>query len=81
MRSESGVTQSRVELLQSEKELTTKVGEQPWPQLVRCALICYRMCGCIFQEDGIVTRSFGEEWYRLIGVRIGQVEDINDFNL
>jgi len=81
MWSKSGVTQSRVELLQSGKELTTKVGEQPWPQLVRCALICYRMCGCIFQEDGIVTRSFGEEWYRLIGVRIGQVEDINDFNL
>jgi len=81
MWSKSGVTQSRVELLQSGKELTTKVGEQPWPQLMRYVLICYRMCGCIFQEDGIVTRSFGEEWYRLIGVRIGQVEDINDFNL
>jgi len=39
------------------------------------------MCGCIFQEDGIVTRSFREEWYRLIGVRIGQVKDVNDFNL
>jgi len=39
------------------------------------------MCGCIFQEDGIVARSFGEEWYRLIGMRIGQVKDINDFNL
>jgi len=39
------------------------------------------MYGCVFQEDGIVARSFREEWYRLIGVRIGQVEDINDFNL
>jgi len=39
------------------------------------------MCGCIFQEDGIVVRSFGEKWYRLIGVRIEQGEDINDFNL
>jgi len=38
------------------------------------------VCGCIFQEDRIVARSFGEEWYRLIGVRIEQ-EDVNDFNL
>jgi len=70
-----------VELLQSGKELTTKVEEQPWPQLVHCASICCHVCGCIFQKDGIVARSFREEWYRLIGVRIGQVEDINDFNL
>jgi len=39
------------------------------------------MYGCVFQEDEIVARSFGEEWYRLIGVRIGQVRNINDFNL
>jgi len=39
------------------------------------------MCGCIFQENGIVVRSFGEKWYRLIEVRIEQGEDINDFNL
>jgi len=39
------------------------------------------MYSCIFQEDGIVARSFREEWYRLIGVRIGQVKDVNDFNL
>jgi len=39
------------------------------------------MCGCIFQEDGIVARSFGEEWYKLIGVRIEQGGDVNDFNL
>ena len=26
-------------------------------------------------------QEFGEEWYRLIGVRIEQGEDINDFNL
>ena len=55
--------------------------EQPWPQLVCCASICCCVCSCIFQEDRIVARSFGEEWYRLIGVRIGQVEDVNDFNL
>ena len=41
------------------------------------------MCDCIFQEDRIVARSFGEEWYRyrLIVVRIEQGEDVNDFNL
>jgi len=61
--SRSGVTQSGAELLQSGRELTTKVGEQPWPQLMCCALICCRMCSCIFQEDRIVVRSAGEEWY------------------
>jgi len=81
VRSGSGVTWSRVELLQSGKELTTKVGEQPWPQLMCCASICCRMRGYIFQENRIVVRSFREKWYKLIGVRIGQVEDINDFNL
>jgi len=39
------------------------------------------VCGYVFQEDGIVARSFGEEWYRLIVVRIEQGEDVNDFNL
>ena len=81
VRSRSGVTQNGAELLRSERELTTKVGEQPWPQLVHCALICCRVCGCIFQEAGIVVRSAGEEWYRLIGVGIEQGEDVNDFNL
>ena len=57
----SGVTQSRVELLRSRRKLTTKVGEQSWPQLVRCALICCHVCGCIFQGDRIVVRSVGEE--------------------
>ena len=75
------MTQNGVELLQNRRDLTTKVGEQPWPQLVRCASIYCCVCGCIFQEDGIVARSFGEEWYRLIGVRIEQGEDVNDFNL
>ena len=56
VQSRSGVTQSR-------RDLTTKVREQPWPQLMCCASICYRVCGCIFQEDGIVVRSAGEEWY------------------
>jgi len=61
MRGRSGVTWSRVELLWSGRELTTKVGEQPWPQLVYYASICCCMCGCIFQEDGIVVRSSGKE--------------------
>jgi len=55
------VTWSGVEILWSGKELTTKVGEQSWPQLVRYALICCCVCGYIFQEDEIVARSFGEE--------------------
>ena len=46
------------ELLQSRRKLTTKVGEQPWPQLMRCALICCRMCGCVFQEDRICCQEF-----------------------
>ena len=48
---------------------------------MRCASIYCCICGCIFQEDEIVARSFGEEWYKLIGVRIEQGEDVNDFNL
>ena len=51
VRSGSGVTRIGAELLWSGRELTTKVGEQPWPQLVRCASICCCMCGCVFQED------------------------------
>jgi len=80
MRGRSRVTQSGVELLQSGRELTTKVGEQPWPQLMHCASICCHVCGCIFQEDGIVVRSAGEEWYILIGVEM-DIKDVNDFNL
>jgi len=63
MQSGSGVTQSEVELLQSGRDLTTKVGEQPWPQLVCCASIYCCICGCIFQEDGIVVRRSEEKWY------------------
>jgi len=81
MWSKSGMTQSRVELLWSGMELTTKVKEQPWPQLMCYALICCCMCSCIFQEDGIVVRSSRRGVvYRLIGVRI-DIKDINDFNL
>ena len=43
-----------------------------------CALIFCRMCGCVFQEDWIVVRSSGEEWYRLIGVKIGHIRDVKD---
>jgi len=60
VRSGSGVIQNGVELLWNERDLTTK-WEQSWPQLVHCALIYCRVCGCIFQEDGIIARSFGEE--------------------
>jgi len=45
------------------KGVDNKVGEQPWPQLMRCASICCHMCGCIFQKNGIVVRSAEEEWY------------------
>jgi len=48
---------------------------------MHCASIYCRMCGCVFQEDWIVVRNFGEEWYGLIGVRIEQGEAVNDFNL
>jgi len=51
VQSGSGVTWNGAELLWSGRELTTKVGEQPWPQLMRCASIYCRVCGCIFQED------------------------------
>jgi len=47
----SRVTWNRAKLLWSGRELTTKVGEQPWPQLVRCASICCHVCGCVFQKD------------------------------
>ena len=80
VQSRSGVTQNGAELLWNGRDLTTK-WEQPWSQLMHCASIYCHVCGCIFQEDGIVTRSCGEEWYRLIGVRIEQGEDVNNFNL
>ena len=63
VQSGSGVPWSGAELLWSGRELTTKVGEQPWPQLVCCASICCYICGCVFQENKIVVRSVGEEWY------------------
>ena len=51
MRSGSGVTRDGAELLRNERDLTTKMGEQPWPQLVRCASIDCRVYGCVFQKD------------------------------
>ena len=51
VQSGSGVTRNGAELLRSRRELTTKVREQPWSQLVRCASIYCRTCGCVFQED------------------------------
>jgi len=74
------MARSGAELLWNERDLTTK-WEQPWPQLVRYVSIYCRICGCVFQKNEIVARSFREEWYRLIGVRIEQEEDVNDFNL
>jgi len=70
--------QSRSGITPEWKGVDNKGGEQPWPQLVHCVLIYCHICGCVFQEDWIVTRSSGEEWYRLIGVRIEQVKDIQD---
>jgi len=52
------------------KEVDNKVGEQPWPQLVYCTLICCHVYGCIFQEAGIVVRSAGVEM---------NIKDVNDF--
>ena len=46
-----------------QREVNNKSEEQPWPQLMRCALICCHVCSCIFQENRIVVRSSGEEWY------------------
>jgi len=74
------VGRSGVELLWN-RGIWQQNGEQPWPQLMRCASIYCRMCGCVFQEDWIVVRNFEEEWYRLRGVRMGQEEGVNDFNL
>jgi len=47
----SGTCGAGAELLRSGRELTTKVKEQPWPQLVCCASIDCHACGCVFQED------------------------------
>jgi len=44
----------------------------------RSAVVCVV---AYFRRTEFVVRSFREEWYRLIGVRIEQGEDINDFNL
>ena len=63
------------------KGVDNKSGEQPWPQLVCYASIFCCVCSCVFQEDWIVARSSGEEWYRLIGVRIEDIKDIKDCNL
>ena len=52
------------------KGVDNKVGEQPWPQLVHCASICCRVCGCVFQETRIVVRSAGVKM---------DIKDINDF--
>ena len=54
---------SRNRVTWSGRKLTTKVEEQPWPQLMHCASICCHICSCVFQEDRIVVRSAGEEWY------------------
>ena len=51
MQSRSEMTWSGVGFLWSERELTTKVEEQPWPQFVYYVSIFCCVCGCIFQED------------------------------
>ena len=69
MRSGNGVIWNGAELLRNERDLTTKEGEQPWPQLICCASICCCVYGCIFQENRIVARSLGEEWYIAKSIR------------
>ena len=51
----SRTCRAEAELLRNGRDLTIK-WEQPWPQLVHCASIYCHVCGCIFQEDGIVAR-------------------------
>ena len=75
------MTRNRAELLWSERELTTK-----WRNnlglsscaVPRSAVVCVV---AYFRRTELLPGVFGEEWYRLIGVRIEQGEDINDFNL
>ena len=63
------------------KGVDNKVEEQPWPQLVHCASICCRMCGCVFQEDRICCQEIRRGVvYKLIEVEI-DIKDVNDFNL
>jgi len=45
------------------KGVDNKSRKQPWPQFMHCASIFYCVCGCVFQENGIVARSSGVEWY------------------
>jgi len=45
------------------KGVDNKSEKQPWPQLVHCASICCYICGYVFQENWIATRSLGEKWY------------------
>ena len=47
----SGTCGAGAELPWNGRDLTTKVGEQPWPQLVCCASIDCCACDCVFQED------------------------------
>jgi len=70
----------REQSIWSGRELTTKVKEQPWPQLVRYVSICCHVYGYRFQENRIVVRSSGEEWYILIEMEM-DIKDLNDFNL
>jgi len=63
MWSRSRVTWSGHRVTLEWKGVDNKSEEQPWPQLMCCALIFCCMCGCLFQEDEIVARSSGEEWY------------------
>jgi len=39
VRSKVEVTQSGIGLFWRKRELTTKIGKQPWPQLMYCAVI------------------------------------------
>jgi len=61
MWSKSRVTWSGYGVTLKYKGVDNKSRKQPWPQLMYCASIFCCICGCIFQEDGIVARSLGEK--------------------
>jgi len=77
MRSRDRVTWGRTELLWRKRGLTTKIGEQPWPQLMCCASICCYIWLHILEGQNCCQEFRRGIVYRLIGVRIKHVRDVN----
>ena len=71
------VAQGRTELLQRKRELTTRIREQPWSQLIYCVSTCCYVW--LYISGGLnCCQEFRREIvYRLIGVRIEHVRDVN----